>query len=179
MNSLSRQISLVLLLGALAVAAPARAQEFKVGFVNTDRIFREANTAKAAQAKLEQEFSRREKELVELGNTLKNATEKFEREAPTLAESQRTTRQRQLVDQDRDFQRKRREFQEDLSVRKNEELSSVLDRANKVVKQVADAEKYDVILQEAVYVNPKYDITDRVIKALNNTAAGNAASSAK
>ena len=167
MKSFSRHLSVALLLGVVAVAAPAQAQEFKAGFVNTDRIFREASTAKAAQAKLEQEFSRREKELVDMGNTLKTASDKFEREAPTMAESQRTTRQRQLVDQDRDFQRKRREFQEDLSARKNEELSQVLERANKVVKQVAEAEKYDVILQEAVYINPKHDITDKVLKALN------------
>lgn len=171
MKSFSRHLSVALLLGTVAIAAPAQAQEFKAGFVNTDRIFREATTAKAAQAKLEQEFSRREKELVDMGNTLKTASDKFEREAPTMAESQRTTRQRQLVDQDRDFQRKRREFQEDLSARKNEELSQVLERANKVVKQVAEAEKYDVILQEAVYINPKHDITDKVIKALNAAAA--------
>ncbi len=167
MKSLFRQTSLALLIGTAALATSVHAQEFKAGFVNTDRIFREANTAKTAQAKLEQEFARREKELVDIGNSLKTATEKFEREAPTMAESQRTTRQRQLVDQDRDFQRKRREFQEDLSARKNEELAQVLERANKVVKQVAEAEKYDVILQEAVYINPKHDITDKVIKALN------------
>ncbi|RYF01973.1 MAG: OmpH family outer membrane protein [Comamonadaceae bacterium] len=170
MKSLSRHIPLLVLLGSFAAAAPAQAQEFRAGFVNTDRIFREATTAKAAQSKLEQEFSKREKDLVDQGNSLKTATEKFEREAPTMAESQRTTRQRQLVEQDRDFQRKRREFQEDLSTRKNEELGQVLERANKVVKQVAEAEKYDVILQEAVYINPKHDITDKVIKALN--AAG-------
>ncbi|KAB7623882.1 OmpH/Skp family outer membrane protein [Verminephrobacter eiseniae] len=184
MKSLSRHLPdlpLALLLGLLAVAAPAQAQaqEFRAGFVNTDRVFREANTARAAQAKLEQEFSRREKDLIELGNTLKTATEKFEREAPTLAESQRAARQRQLVDQDRDFQRKRREFQEDLSVRKNEELSQVLERANKVVKQVAESEKYDVILQEAVYINPKHDITDKVIKALNAAASTSAKDAAK
>ena len=171
MKSFSRHLSVALLLGTFAIAVPAQAQEFKAGFVNTDRIFREATTAKAAQAKLEQEFARREKELVDMGNTLKTASDKFEREAPTMAESQRTARQRQLVDQDRDFQRKRREFQEDLSARKNEELSQVLERANKVVKQVAEAEKYDVILQEAVYINPKHDITDKVIKALNAAAA--------
>ena len=170
MKSFSRHLSVALLLGTVAIAAPAQAQEFKAGFVNTDRIFREATTAKAAQAKLEQEFSRREKELVDLGNTLKTASDKFEREAPTMAESQRTARQRQLVDQDRDFQRKRREFQEDLSARKNEELSQVLERANKVVKQVAEAEKYDVILHEAVYFNPTHDISDKVIKALNAAA---------
>jgi outer membrane protein len=164
MKYLSRQC-LVFLFGALALVA--HAQEFRVGFVNTDRIFREANTAKAAQAKLEQEFSKRERELTAIGDTLKNASDKFEREAPTLSESQRTQRQKQLLDQDRDFQRKRREFQEDLNARKNEELQQVLERANRVVKQVAEAEKYDVVLQEAVYINPKHDITDKVIKALN------------
>ena len=167
----SRHLPVALLLGSLVVAMPVHAKEFKAGFVNTDRIFREANTAKAAQAKLEHEFSRREKELVDAGNTLKSATEKFERDAPTMAESQRVTRQRQLVDQDREFQRKRREFQEDLNARKNEELSQVLERANKVVKQVAEAEKYDVILQEAVYINPKHDITEKVLKALNAAGA--------
>ena len=96
MKSFPRHISLALLLGMIAVAAPVQAQEsFKAGFVNTDRIFREANTAKAAQAKLEQVFARREKELVDMGNTLKTASDKFEREAPTMAESQRTARQRQ------------------------------------------------------------------------------------
>ena len=164
MKYLSRHC-MVLLLGLAALGA--QAQEFKVGFVNTDRIFREANTAKAAQAKLEQEFARREKELSDLGASLKSASDKFEREAPTLSEIQRQQRQKQLIDQDRDFQRKRREFQEDLNARKNEELQQVLDRANRVVRQVAESEKYDVVLQEAVYVNPKHDITDKVIKALN------------
>ncbi|MBX9937461.1 MAG: OmpH family outer membrane protein [Burkholderiaceae bacterium] len=171
MKTLSRSLPLALLLGSLAVAAPVQAQEFKAGFVNTDRIFREAGTAKAAQGRLEQEFSRRDKEILDQGNVLKTATEKFEREAPTMAESQRIARQRQLVDQDRDLQRKRREFQEDLNARKNEELAQVLERANKVVKQVAEAEKYDVILDQAVYINPKHDITDKVIKALNAAAA--------
>ena len=123
MKSLSRHLSLALLMGSLVAAVPvhAQAEEFKAGFINTDRIFREASTAKAAQTRLEQEFSRRDKELIDQGNNLKTASEKFEREAPTMAESQRTIRQRQLVDQDRDFQRKRREFQEDLNARKNEE----------------------------------------------------------
>ncbi|XAH21790.1 OmpH family outer membrane protein [Xylophilus sp. GW821-FHT01B05] len=171
MNSFIRHCAVGLLLGTLAATASAQSEGFRAGFVNTDRIFREATTAKAAQAKLEQEFSRREKDLIDQGDALKAASDKFEREAPTVAESQRTARQRQLVDQDRDFQRKRREFQEDLNSRKNEELQQVLERANRVVKQVAEAEKYDVILQEAVYINPKYDITDKVIKALNAAAA--------
>lgn len=158
---------LVLALGLASVSTTVSAQEFKIGFINTDRIFRDANSAKAAQTKLEQEFMRREKELNDQGNQLKTIADKLEKEAPTLSEAQRSTRQKQLGDQDRDFQRKRREFQEDLNVRKNEELQLVLERANKVVKQVAEAEKYDVVVQEVVYINPKHDITDKVLKVLN------------
>jgi outer membrane protein len=152
-------------LGLLALAATA--QDLRIGFVNTDRIFREANLAKAAQTKLEQEFSRREKEVQGLAAQLKTASEKFERESPTLPDAQRGARQRQLVEQDREFQRKQREFQEDLNLRKNEELQSVLERANRVIKQVAEAEKYDLVIQEAVYINPKHDITDKVLSGLN------------
>jgi outer membrane protein len=159
---------MVVLLGAVAPFAQAQAQEFRVGYVNTDRVMREATTAKSAQAKLEQEFARREKELSDLGVALKAASERFEREAPALAETQRSQRQKQLVDQDRDFQRKRREYQEDLMARRNEELQQVLDRATRVVRQLAEQEKYDLILQDAVYINPKHDITDKVIRALNN-----------
>jgi outer membrane protein len=166
-----RLLSQVGLLSLSALCLPAaNAQEIKIGFVNTDRIFREASTAKSAQIKLEQEFAKREKELMELGNTLKNASDKFEREAPTLSESQRNTRQKQLMEQDREFQRKRREFQEDLNTRKNEEQQVVIERANLAVKKVAETEKYDVIFQEAVYINPKHDITDKVIKSLNASA---------
>lgn len=165
MNHISRNLFLGSLLAVAGFSASA--QEVKIGIVNLDRIFREANTAKAAQTKLEQEFSKREKELNDIAAQLKTSSEKFEREAPTLAETPRSTRQKQLVDQDRDFQRKRREFQEDLNTRKNEELQQVIERANKVVKTVAETEKYDLIIQEAVYVNPRLDITDKVIKALN------------
>ena len=149
-------------------ALSALAQDFRIGFVNTDRIFREASIAKAAQSKLEAEFSKREKEIEAIGSQLKTASERFERDAPTLSETQRTTRQRQLVEQDREFQRKQREFQEDLNLRKNEELQQVLERANRIIKQVAEAEKYDLIIQEAVYINPKHDITDKVLSGLNN-----------
>lgn len=161
----NRHFLLATALGVLAFTATA--QDFRIGFVNTDRIFREANLAKAAQTKLEQEFSRREKEVQNLAAQLKTASEKFERESPTLPDAQRGTRQRQLVEQDREFQRKQREFQEDLNLRKNEELQSVLERANRVIKQVAEAEKYDLVIQEAVYINPKHDITDKVLSGLN------------
>jgi outer membrane protein len=177
MKNIFRSTFLIGLLGVTALAA--QAQEFRVGFVNTDRIFREANTAKAAQAKLEQEFSKRERELVDIGNGLKSASEKLERDAPTLSETQRASRQKSLVDQDRDFQRKRREFQEDLNARKNEEFQQVLEKANRVVRQVAESEKYDLVLQEAVYINPKHDITDKVIKTINAASPATGSPGAK
>jgi outer membrane protein len=159
----------ILAAGLTSMASTGFAQEFKIGFINTDRIFRDANSAKTAQAKLEQEFMRREKELNDQGAVIKASADKLEKEAPTLAEAQRNTRQKQLTDQDREFQRKRREFQEDLNVRKNEELQLVLERANKVVKQVAETEKYDLVVQDVVYINPKHDITEKVLKVLNAT----------
>jgi outer membrane protein len=165
MMLISRQL---LLTTVIALAGfSVNAQDFKIGIVNLDRIFREANSAKSAQTKLEQEFGKREKDLNEVAAQIKIMSDKYEREAPTLAESQRAARQKQLVEQDRDFQRKRREFQEDLNARKNEELQQVIERANRVVKTLAEAEKYDLIIQEAVYVNPKHDITDKVLKSLN------------
>lgn len=167
--------SFVRLLSASALLAiasiGAQAQEIKIGYVNSDRVLRDAVPAKAAQAKLEAEFSKREKDLGDLANRLKTAGDKLEKDAPTLNESERTRRQRELVEQDREFQRKRREFQEDLTQRKNEELSAVVERANKVIKQIFETEKYDVILQEAVFASPRIDITDKVIKALNAQGA--------
>ncbi len=171
MKSLVKPLLSMALSGAALLAGfGAQAQELKIGYVNIDRVLRDAVPAKAAQSKLEQEFNRREKELNDAAQRLKSASDKFEKDAPTLAESERSRRQRDLVEQDREIKRKSREFQEDLSQRKNEELAGVLDRANKVVKQIFDQEKYDLILQEAVFASPRLDITDRVIKALATPA---------
>jgi outer membrane protein len=154
-----------------AAALPAAAQELKIGYVNSERVLREAIPAKAAQAKLETEFSKREKELNDSAAKLKTSADKLEKDAPTLSEAERNRRQRELVESDRDLQRKRREFQEDLNQRRNEELAAVVERANRVIKQIFDAEKYDLILQEAVFFSPRVDITDKVIKILNAPAA--------
>lgn len=166
------KLSFVIMTAAMAVAAAtataaAGAQELKIGYVNSDRVLREAAPAKAAQAKLETEVRKREKELGDMDTRLKAAADKLEKDAPTLAEAERNRRQRELVDQDREIQRKKREFQEDINQRKNEELGQVVERANRVIKQIFESEKYDLILQEAVFAGPRADITDKVIKALN------------
>jgi len=151
----------------VAAMSTTQAQELKIGYVNSERVLKEANPAKAAQAKLENEFGKREKDLADVANRLKTAADKLDKDSPTLSETERTRRQRDLVEQDREFQRKRREFQEDLNQRKNEELSGVVERANKVIKQIFDSEKYDLILQDAVHWSARVDITKKVIDALN------------
>lgn len=151
----------------LAYFGNVQAQESKIGFVSTERIFREAAPAKAATAKIGQEFSKREKELQELASRLKGMSEKLDKEAAVLADSDRTKRQRELVELDKDFQRKQREFREDLNQRRNEELAMVLERTNKAIRQIAETEKYDIVFQEAVYFSPRIDITDKVLRALN------------
>lgn len=158
------------LLASSGFSATVLAQEAKIGFVNTERIFRESGPARQAQQKLEAEFAKRNKELQDFAGRIKAASEKLEKEAPTMAESEKVRRQRELADQDRDFQRRDREFREDLNQRKNEELAAVLERANRVIRQIAETEKYDIIFQEAVYASPRIDITEKVIRALNGGA---------
>ena len=152
-------------------AATAQAQGantgLKIGFVSTERIMRDSSPAKAAQAKIEQDFSRREKELQDLGNKLRSASERLEKDSAVLADNDRQRRQREIAEMDRDFQRRQREFREDLNQRRNEELSAVLERANRAIKEIAEREKFDLILQEAVFVSPRLDITELVVKQLN------------
>ena len=145
----------------------AQTQEAKIGFVNTERVFREATPAKAAQVKIDQEFSKREKELQEVAARLKSMSERLDKESAVIAEGERVKRQREVTDLDKDFQRKQREFREDLNQRKNEELATVLERTTRVIKQIAEAEKYDIVFQDAVYASPRIDITEKVLKALN------------
>jgi outer membrane protein len=160
-----KSIAAALALGA--AAALVQAQELKIGYVNSEVVLRDATPAKAAQARLQAEFGKREKDLNDLAVRLKAASDKLEKEAPTLSEAERGRRQRELIDQDREFQRKRREFQEDLNQRKNEELAAVVERANKVIRQIFEQEKYDLIVQDAIHASARIDITKKVIDALN------------
>jgi outer membrane protein len=167
LRSISRHFQILALLAAFA-AAPAAAQG-KIGFVSLDRILRDAAPAVRAQKKIEAEFSKRDQEMTRLADQLKRAQDGFEKNAPTMSESERRNREREISDLNRDFQRKQREFREDLNQRRNEELAGVLERANRVVRQIAEAEKFDIVFQEAVWADPRIDITDKVIKALDDS----------
>jgi outer membrane protein len=167
-SSLAQGLAVVAL--AAVAAQPVSAQELKIGYVNSERVLREAAPAQAAQKKLEVEFGKRQREMTESEQRLKAAADKLEKDGPTLAAADRARRERELVEQDRDLQRKRREFQEDLNQRRNEELSAVVERANRAIKQIFDSEKYDLILQEVIFAGPRVDITDKVIRVLNAPA---------
>ncbi|GMV57444.1 OmpH family outer membrane protein [Betaproteobacteria bacterium PRO7] len=154
---------------ALALAPPAaHAQELKLGYVNSERILRDSAPARAAAQKLETEFAKRDRELQDMGQKLKAAAERFEKDAPVLAEAERNKRQRELAEMDRELQRRQREFREDLNQRRNEELQALLDRAQRIVRQIAEQEKFDLIVQDAVFFSPRVDITEKVLRALNN-----------
>ncbi len=158
---------------ALGCAAPSLAQvEGKIGFVNLDRILRDAAPAQRAQKKIEAEFSKRDQEMARLAEQLKRTQEALEKNGMTMSESERRNREREFAEMNREFQRKQREFREDLNQRRNEELSGILERANRVVRQIAEAEKFDIIFQEAVFASPRIDITDKVIRALDDTSPG-------
>jgi outer membrane protein len=152
----------------LLPAAQDSAAETKIGFVNTEKIFREAPVAVKAQKKIEKEFEKRDQELLRMAKQVQTAQEALEKNSVTMSEAEKRNKERELGELSRDFQRKQREFREDLNQRRNEELASVVERANKTIKQIAEAEKFDIILQEAVYASPRIDITDKVIKALGD-----------
>ena len=165
-------ITFVLATAAMvATAGDVSSAESRIGFVNSQRVMNEAPQAAKAKKRIEKDFEKRDQELQKLAKQLKEMQEAYEKNVPTLGESERRGKERELADLNRDFQRRQREFREDLSQRQNEETAAIFDRVNRVIKQIADAEKYDIIFQEAVYASPRIDITDKVIKALVESSA--------
>ena len=145
----------------------AQAAEYKIGFVNTERLFREAAPAKRAQQKLEKEFAARDAEIQKVSKQVRDLQAALEKDGSTMSETERRNKERDLANLSRDLQRSQREFREDLNLRRKEELASVQERANRVIQQIAEAEKFDLILQDpVVFASQKIDITEKVIKAL-------------
>jgi outer membrane protein len=157
------------ILAALALSlatAAAGAAELKIGFIDAERVNRESVPAERASKQLEKEFAPRAQELQRREAQIKSLQSQLEKEAMTMSESDRRSKEQELARMSLDFQRMQREYREDLNLRRNQELAALFERANRVIKQIAEAEKFDLILQEAVYRNPRIDITDKVLKAL-------------
>ena len=165
------KLQFALLLAAVSsIAVPVQAQELKIGYVNGERVLREAEPAKRAAAKLEAEFGKRQKELNDQSAAFRAQADKLDRDSPTLSEAEKARRQRELIELDRDLQRKQREYQEDLTQRKNEEVNNVSERAQRTIKAIGEAEHYDLIVQDQLvfFVSPRIDLTKKVIDALNS-----------
>jgi len=164
-----KSIFLAVALAVLAQPAAAQAPQAggKFGFVHTERILRDSVPAVRAQKKIEAEFQKRDRELATIADQLKRMQAELDKDAMTMSESQRRGKEREFGELNRDFQRKQREFREDLNQRRNEELAQVVEQANRVIRMIAEQEKFDIIFQEMpAYVSPRIDITDKVIKAL-------------
>ena len=160
--------TLMVALSVVLPAAQASAAELKVGYVNTQRIFRDAPTAVKAQKRIEAEFSKRDQDLQRMAKQLQALQESLEKNSVTMSEAERRSKEKELNDLSREFQRRQREFREDLNLRQNEENAAIIEKANKAIKQIAETEKYDLIVQDVVWVSPKLDITDKIIKALSD-----------
>ena len=154
--------------GLMLLPVIAAAAELKIGFLDAERVNRESGPAIRASKELEREFAPRIQELQKMERQLKDAQATMEKDAMTMSESERGRREQDLAKMGRDFQRAQREYREDLNQRRNEKLADLFQRANKVIQQIAEAEKFDLILQEAVYRSPRIDITDKVLKALGD-----------
>jgi len=159
------------MLGLLLLALSATqvvAADFRIGVVNTERILRESAPALKAGKKIEKEFAARNLEIKNLSQQVKSVQAVLDKEGMAMLDVKRRNKERELDALNVNLKRLQREFREDLNLRKNEELVAVLGLANKAIQQIAESEKYDLVLQEAVYRNPKIDITDKVIKYLLN-----------
>ena len=160
-----KQLAVSLMMASAFAAAPALA-ETKIGFVNTERLLREAPLSVAAQKKLEREFAARDQELQKLAKQARDLQAQLDKDGVTMSDSDRKSKERDLNNLNLELQRKGREFREDLNLRRNEELGQIQERARKAIQDIAKTEKFDLIVEQAVYVDPKNDITDRVMKAL-------------
>ncbi|UGQ48860.1 OmpH family outer membrane protein [Massilia endophytica] len=158
----------VLALGWLTLApVHAQTQNSRIAWLSPERIYNESKMAKLAGDKLAEEFSKRQKAVEDLAARLKTASEKLEKDAPGLQEPERFRRQREVAELDKEFQRRQREFREDLAQRTNEERAVIAEKATRIIKQLAVTEGFDIVLQDAVWASPRIDITDKVLAALD------------
>jgi len=165
--AISSLLRLLIISNCMLIVVGASADETKIGYVSVERIIRESEPAKAAEARMETEFAQRKKDLQDFAARIKATADKLDKDSPVLTETDRVRRQRELTDMDQDFQRKKRAYSEDISQRQNEEMAKLNERTTKIIKQIAESEKYDAILQDGVYFSPRIDITEKVMKALN------------
>ncbi|HBC70272.1 MAG: OmpH family outer membrane protein [Duodenibacillus sp.] len=161
--------TLIAMLACAAVSAGAASADFKVGVVNPGRVLSESAPAIAAQKKLQSYFKAREDELNRAVRDFRTRAQNFEKNSAVMTESERLKQRQDLAERERDISRRQRALLEERNQRANEESQIILSRANRIIQDLARKQNYDLILQEAVYVNPKIDLTNEVIRQLNSS----------
>ena len=152
---------------ALFLASLSVHADLKVGFVQVDKILQEAPQTIESNKKLEKEFSSRTEKLKADVKSLKERESSFSKDALTMKDSERDSKEKSLSQLRVDVQRKERELREDINIRRNEELGGLQEQINKAVTSVAKAEGFDLVLYNGVaYASEKIDITDKILKSL-------------
>ena len=151
----------------LAMLAPVGAADLRIGVVNMERILRDSLSAAQAGERLNAEGMRRQEGIDALTKRFKQRLERFEKGASDMSESERVTERRELAEMERDVARRSREARDEFNQRRNEEVLLLQGRAGRIIQQIAESEKFDLVLYEFFYASPKVDITDRVMKALD------------
>ncbi|HEU4372820.1 MAG TPA: OmpH family outer membrane protein [Telluria sp.] len=169
LKNVTASLPKLLAMAALCACSLAQAQNApsRIGFVFTERLMTESKLAKAADAKIEAEFSRRQKSIKDMVSRLKALSEKFDADSASLVDPERTKRYREVAELEKDVQRTQREFNEDLLQRKSEERANIAQKAYKLIEQIAEQEHLDVVLQESAWSSPRIDITDKIIRLLD------------
>jgi outer membrane protein len=168
METISRYCALVLF---ALIATAASAQSTKIGYVNVVRIENESALAKQSMDLLRKEFAPREQQLAEMqkqGNALQADLEK---NAATMPLGERQAKEKRITAMLQQYQQMQRSMAEDFEVRKRESFGGFLSEVNGIIKNIAEAGKYDLIVQQAVYNSTALDITDEVMKELAKRAA--------
>ncbi|MGE4349833.1 MAG: OmpH family outer membrane protein [Candidatus Berkiella sp.] len=170
MNNLVKYLSVASLFVAMSLPTQASADGVKIGVVDMRKIVASSPEAKAAMERLQQEFKPKEEKIVKTEKEMKEKSEKLQRNAAVMSDSEKSKLERELVSSQRELQRMQEEFREDSTARYQEEMQKLIEKVNKVVNDIAEKEKYDIILHQdtKLYASAQVDITNKVVKALSN-----------
>ena len=168
----SKFLPAVVLAAAALCSGVANAQgALKIGIINVGRLLEQSPQAEAVTKKLQDEFAPRQRDLQAAQNRLQQQQDRFQKDAAVMGEEERLTLERQIRDGQRDLQRTQNEYLEDLNARRNEEVGKLQRDVLVKVQDFARAQKYDLVLGDAIFVSTALDITDQVLAVLKGPGA--------
>ena len=168
MKNFKIAVPVMVSLAVMLLFAGAARAELKIGFVDLAKLSENAPQIISAQGKIDAEFSSREKELVALQRKIGKMEEELSTNGAVMSESERSTKEREILSKRRELKRSQDEFRDDLNIRKNEILKQVNVEIGNVIDKIAKEEKYDLIIAQGVmFASDRVDITDHILKKLS------------